>query len=50
MKLHFRKVDAVTVAMGPPTVKPHTTEQFFAEVEEGARITEALCPKDTLYF
>jgi hypothetical protein len=50
VKTHFQKVDAVTVATGPPADKPRTTEQFFAEVEEGARITEAMCPKDTLYF
>jgi hypothetical protein len=50
MKTHFRKVDAVTCATGPPADKLHTAEQFFAEVEEGARITEDMCPKDTMYF
>ena len=50
MKTHFRKVDAETCAAGPPADKPRTAEQFFAEVEAGARTTEAMCPKDTLYF
>jgi hypothetical protein len=50
MKTHFQKVDAVTCAAGPPADNPRTAEQFFAEVEVGARITEAMCPKDTMHF
>ena len=50
VKTHFRKVDAMTLATGPPVDKPRTAEQFYPEVEEGARITEAVCPKDTLYY
>uniref|UniRef100_A0A452XHG1 Uncharacterized protein n=1 Tax=Aegilops tauschii subsp. strangulata TaxID=200361 RepID=A0A452XHG1_AEGTS len=49
VKMHFWKVNAVTVATGPPADKLRTAEQFYTEVE-GARITEAMCPKDTLYY
>ena len=50
MKTHFWKVEAEVVTAGPPEGKARTAEPFFVEVEEGARVTEAMCPKDTLYF
>ena len=50
VKMHFWKVDVEVVAAVPPEGKARTAEQFFAEVEEGTRVTEALCPKDKLYF
>jgi hypothetical protein len=50
VKAHFRHVEAEVVAVGPPEGKDRVPEQFFAEVEESAWITEAKCPKDTLDF
>jgi hypothetical protein len=50
MKMHYPRLDASLVALGPPEGKDRTAEQFLARVLEGARITEAQCPKNTLYF
>jgi hypothetical protein len=50
VKMHFRKVEAEVVAAGPSEGKARTAEQFFTDVEEGARLTEAMCPKANLYF
>jgi hypothetical protein len=50
MKTHYPRVEAAVVATGPPEGKTQTVEQYLAPVMEGARITEAECPKDTMYF
>ena len=50
VKMHFWRIEAEVVAARPPEGKVQTTEQFFAEVAEGARRTEAMCPNETLYF
>ena len=50
MKMNYRLVETSVIATAPPDGKDRTVEQYLADVLEGAWITEAKCPKDTLYF
>ena len=47
---HYPKIKPLEIASGPPAGKNRAPEQFLAEVQEGARVTEAQCGKAELRF
>lgn len=48
--VHFVKIKPLEIASGPRAGKDQTSEQFLAQVQEGARVTELKSRKVELKF